>query len=163
MLKIVYELARDNAALVLTIAAVCWYIWDYRPLKRMVWRLARLLEAVKSEVEILIKRRILVTEGPAVLTDYGKELAEKVTAEAIAKEYYGRVPTKESATDYSVQETSLKFATEQLPRLISKAQMKLIDDVAFNAGVKRSKILKIIGIVMRDRLLEGRRKGEGSK
>ena len=114
------------------------------------------MNEVRQDIKEILKRLSpppeLASSSPLTLTDFGQELAEGVGAKEIAKSLAPRVRDDVSGMDpYSVQEHCLTFLTSEYqppPDINSR-----INQVAYDRGVKREQVLRVIAIELRDLLI----------
>ena len=115
------------------------------------------MKEVRKDIKEILKRLPshppeLTSSSPLTLTDFGQELAEGVGAKEIAEGLVPRVREDVSGMDpYSVQEYCLTFLTSQYE---PPPEINLrINQVAYDRGVKREQVLRVIAIELRDLLI----------
>lgn len=112
-------------------------------------------------VNILNTKYSLVTqnESPVSLTKLGKEIGDNVDAEGIASNYIERYkaehPGWKNMNAYRIQQTCFEFCVEdKLGSLLSEQEQKTLEDDAYQRGIELSNTFRVIGIVMRDKVLK---------
>ncbi len=105
-----------------------------------------------SEKEVCILRH-----SPSRLTDMGKDIATKIGADNLLAKHWEYLKGKVNATDpnsnYDTEIASLEVAQE-MDVVLSKDEKSTIKAEAFNRGIPYEEILSIIGVMLRDKLLE---------
>lgn len=100
------------------------------------------------------------SQSPIALTDKGRETAQGLNAAELLAAHYPRLQqtVTEAAPQnaYDIQQAAFKAAREQLPGLLSSADINKLKDTAFANGVLFEDILSIFGVLLRDRLLDER-------
>ena len=96
------------------------------------------------------------TKSPIGLTDFGKEISGDVGASAIVDKLFdAMIDLTKAQTPYQIQETCFEFVKKKL--LEEKPELKeVIESCSFNRGLEVHKVLRVIGIVLRDRILKHR-------
>lgn len=125
--------------------------------------LSKLLIKLTSRVENLEggSKNVTQSSSPISLTDYGQNLSEIVGAKAIAQNYAGRVEFGLLASEYHIQEVCSQFAEEQLLDNLTPDERSFLETIAYQEGIDIKKILRVIGIEMRDFFLAQRKKEAG--
>lgn len=98
-------------------------------------------------------RKVIGSESPLRLTDFGKEIAEKLDAdhmagrlaEIIKEDVKGKEP-------YDIQEFSFNYVQDDAH--YSDEDRRFIRNVAYEKGVSENQVREVIGIELRDKLLE---------
>ena len=121
----------------------------------------RLDELFKLFTEFLFNRQeITKSTSPLTLTDYGKELSEKVNAGEIVEQFADYLFKKvKGRNEYQIQEICFEFAKlELLEKLKANdpQEFEEISKIAFNEGIELSKVTRVIGLELRDRMFEMR-------
>ena len=92
------------------------------------------------------------------LTEFGKELSEKVNAGEIVKRYADELIVEvKGMKEYQIQEFCFNFAKEDLlVKLTENAfeDFERIANVAFSEGMEIDQVTQVIGLELRDYLLE---------
>lgn len=98
------------------------------------------------------------TESPVSLTEIGKEINDSIDAERIASNYIKYYKKEHSGWQdmnaYHTQETCFEFCSKKLISLLSEQEKKPLEDEAYQRGIDISNIFRVIGIVMRDKMLK---------
>ena len=113
------------------------------------------MEEIRKDIkEILTRLPPVEATGasPVRLTEFGKSISEDVGAQDVAKRLAPEVRKQVREMDpYQVQEHCLEFMTVKhapAPELDS-----LINKVAYERGVKREQVLRVIALELRDLLI----------
>ena len=98
------------------------------------------------------------SSSPLSLTDTGKEIAEKIKADAIILKYISRlnkdVEVNNPKNAYDVQEISMSVVSEKLLAMLSEEELNLVKQEAFNRGLRIEDVMSVLGILLRNRILE---------
>lgn len=98
------------------------------------------------------------SSSPITLTPLGKEIAAQIKAEEWIGSYAAeRLSYVEGMTPYRIQEDAFRFAEEELLSRLAKDNKDLFIDIercAFERGIDVGQVMKAVGVVLRDRLLE---------
>jgi len=100
-----------------------------------------------------VSRKVIGSDSPLRLTDFGKEIAEKLNAdhwadqlaETVKEEVKGKEP-------YNIQEFSFKYVQDD--DHYSDEDRQFIRNVAYEKGVSENQVREVIGIELKDKLLE---------
>lgn len=102
------------------------------------------------------------TESPERLTEYGAELAGKIDARKIVDKYADAVYREtENMNAYQVQQHCFVFCRDPLMNDLEKvdrAYFDKISNLAFEEGLHLAEISYVLGLEMRDRVLQMREK-----
>ena len=95
--------------------------------------------------------------SPVVLTEYGKDLYQKIDAEKIVNKYADRLLQEtKNMNAYEVQEHCFGFCKEKLLGELKhqdEVSFEKISAVAYEEGIELEKITRVIGISLRDQVL----------
>jgi phosphopantetheinyl transferase (holo-ACP synthase) len=117
-------------------------------------------EDVKMLVEKIVGNALLQAKSPITLSDKGKLVAEEIEAEKIFAAHSNELIKKveeempANALAYDIQEAAFKVAQSELPKLITKKEMAIIKDSAFNRGDNILMMWPIFGVILRDKILK---------
>lgn len=122
--------------------------------------LSKLIIALTERVNNLdVGKRVVETASPIALTDYGRGLSELVRAKELASKYINEVALSlDDANEYQIQEACAVFAENQLLNNLKADERAFLEMIAYQDGIEISKITRVIGVEMRDLLLEKRAK-----
>jgi hypothetical protein len=113
------------------------------------------LRKIRERIDLIFDRLPVPTEktsSPLTLTDFGQSIAQDVGAQEVAKRLAQGIREKTRGMDpYEVQEHCLDFMTAQYKP--EHELDSLINKVAYDRGVKREQVLRVIAIELRDQLL----------
>ena len=106
-------------------------------------------------------RSIEKVDSPIALSEYGKELFYLIDAEKIVNQYAEKMYNEtQEMNAYKVQEYCFTYCKEKLMDELEendKEQSEKMALVAFDQGIDMERITRIVGIALRDRVLQ---KGE---
>ena len=141
-------------------------------LEKAVEKVEKAVETLAQKVEHLshkvddVYRRVMddsfrsveKVDSPIALSDYGKELFDLIDAGKIVDVYAEKIynETQEMNT-YKVQEYCFTYCKEKLMEELEandKEQSEKMAFVAFDQGINMEKIMRVVGIALRDRVLQ---------
>ena len=129
-------------------------------LKSDVGDLKEDISAIKSFVETLktLLRPLfdISTASPLKLTDSGEKTAKSIHAYQLAEKYGDRVSLEKDANAYQIQQACFAFSEKELLSQLDKNERQHLEKQAFEQGTNVAHFLKIIGILIRDRVLQSR-------
>ncbi|MDE0145575.1 MAG: hypothetical protein OXI53_12685 [Nitrospira sp.] len=129
------------------------------------------LEKLSQKIEALTKRvdkiyevflelgvgKTLESQSPIRLNDLGKEIANELDLDSLADTHTLLIKAKvESLNPYEIQQLCFRYAQEDLVNELaekSPEQYKAISFAAYKRGIAREDILKIVGVLLRARVL----------
>ena len=101
---------------------------------------------------------VISASSPLNLTDLGKEISKNIGAEEILAKHWQRleeiVLETEPPTTYHLQRECLNAVERHLEPLLSQQELEAVAAEAFKRGLPLSNVLGIIGILLRDKLIE---------
>lgn len=113
------------------------------------------MKEIKKNISDIFERLppVAVASGsPLRLTDLGEKIAERLDAKTIVEGVISEVQAEaEGKGAYQIQELSLKFFLEDYRP--SESIETLIQECAFDNGIDREQVLRVLVVVLRDRLL----------
>ncbi len=95
----------------------------------------------------------LQKQSPAALTESGKQLTDTVGADAIADKYADQAAVPENPNACQMQRACFAFAEQDLLGKLDTETKDKIETEAYEQGIEVDSILRLIGVVLRDRLL----------
>ena len=115
------------------------------------------VEEIQNTLQEIIGPKFAEAKSPTSLNQRGDIVAKKLNAEAFMEKYISKIQIDEKATAYAIQQECFRFASDDLPNLITKDEMQLIEETAFTEGAKKETIFRVVlGIVLRDKVLNTR-------
>ncbi len=142
----------------------------------ITWRVAWNIRGWKSETDNELKqlnkqvdglrkfmfstfgRPIDVSTSPIALSEYGKELSQGVDAPSLATRYAERLKGNVGDKNaYQIQELCFEYAKTKILKDIEAhdaERFNTLTTYAFEEGIDTDKIMRVIGILMRDILLK---------
>ena len=125
-------------------------------LKHAVEELKNTIKSIDTKLSKLLRLYpdpAIEGSSPLKLTELGERVSDKIGAPDIAIGIARVVSEKVvSMSDYEIQEFAKEYAQSQFePTSIQSAEL---DDCAFQEGIPRDSVLSVIGIELRDRLIE---------
>ena len=126
--------------------------------------LSKNLDALSKKVDDLYSiiiskfgRSVEQADSPVTVTDYGKDLSGRINAEAVVDVYADNLYEETKGMNaYQVQEHCFIFCKEKLLNDLEKKDKAKFDNlsaVAFDEGIEIEKLMRIVGILLRDRVL----------
>ena len=110
------------------------------------------MKDIRKKIDEILERlppRTETAASPIRLTDFGLRISEQVRATELARELAHRLRARvEGLEDYDIQETCLTFVEneyEPIPEVDAR-----IKKVAFDNGLERRQVLRVIGLELRD-------------
>ena len=107
-----------------------------------------------------VSNPLIASRSPIKLTDEGEEVAKEIDAQSIfnrhIKSLINRIDEENPQTAYDIQTVSFRLTSEELPKMLSKEEMAIIKNSAFNRGIQILNIWVIFGIYLRDKILNDR-------
>ena len=111
--------------------------------------------------EFLIER-----DSPLRITDAGKNIATKIDADKLLTKHWEYLKDKVDATNprnaYDIEIASVEVARD-MDVVLSDEDKYIIKEEAYSRGIPHEEILSIIGVMLRDKLLEERESAELKK
>ncbi len=96
--------------------------------------------------------------SPRSLTDYGEKLSQRIDAPSLATRYTDRLRGKVGAMNaWQIQELCFHHAQNEIMKDLQENDASLFDQItmcAYEEGIEPTKIMRVVGIVMRDILLK---------
>ena len=135
-------------------------------------KIETIVSEIKKDLETLTKRvdkiyevfferglgKTLESQSPIKLNQLGREIADELDLDSIADIHTLALKAQaENLNPYEIQQLCFRYAQNDLAdELQDKApeQFKAISLTAFNKGIPREDVLKIIGVLLRDRILK---------
>ena len=118
------------------------------------------VKSIPEKLDIIIallqpkERRTENTSSPISLTEIGQSIAENVNARNLAKKYAAKLITPDMKNAYDIQEACLQFSKHDLPDMLNDDEKDVIKTEAFDRGMDVSRIYRVIGLAIRDAILE---------
>lgn len=118
------------------------------------------IKEVRNDIKEILKRLpmpVTSKSSPIQLTDFGRTVSECLRAGEIADQLAVQLKEKmQGLSAYDVQEECLRYVNNlyEPPKHIEDR----IKDCAYQNGVKRSEVLRVLAVELRDRLLAEREK-----
>ena len=101
---------------------------------------------------------VISASSPLTLADLGKEISKNIGAEEILAKHWQRLEEivlgAEPPTTYHLQRECLNAVERHLEPLLSQQELEAVAAEAFQRGLHLSNVLGIIGILLRDKLIE---------
>ncbi|MFA4975836.1 MAG: hypothetical protein WC853_13910 [Thermodesulfovibrionales bacterium] len=103
-------------------------------------------------------KRTVAALSPITLTEVGKEIKEKIKADAILEKHFLKL-TKEIEQEktenaYDIQMASMKIAKEKMLTLLNEEELLAVKQEAYNRGLIVEDIMSVLGVLLRDRILK---------
>jgi hypothetical protein len=81
-----------------------------------------------------------------------------VDARKLARTYLGGVGVRGDFNEYRIQERCTEFAEQELLAILAPDERAFLEMISYQEGIDISKVMRVIGIEMRDLFLEQRTK-----
>ncbi len=123
-------------------------------------KLVYLTRRIDALYDFLINRSgraVDISSSPLSLSDYGEQISQAVDAPSLAESYAKRLQAQSADMNpYQIQELCFDFSRDNLLHDLKEhdnANYDKLTRCAFKEGIEVEKILRVIGILMRDILL----------
>lgn len=119
--------------------------------------ISSLAEEIRADIKKILSRLPpvpIAAESPLRLTDFGNQIAEDIKAGEWADQLYASGKLQKEVvgkSPYEIQEFCLNFAQSKLE--YDDTQLDLLRRCAFDNGIEIDTVKRVLGIVLRDRLL----------
>lgn len=119
------------------------------------------LAYLKGNIEIFRSSggNLIQAHSPLSLTEEGKKVAAELKADAVISRSWDRIKRDIEASGkvnaYDIQEYCIETASVDPEKFLDKEAIDSIKDFAYNNGKPLQLYLRVIGILIRDRYLEG--------
>ena len=127
-------------------------------LKKEMQRFARFVDRWEPILIMNFEKSMESHKSPINLTDYGEEVSQVIDAESLATEYSAQLKAKlEGKSAYEIQEYCFNYAKDEMLADIKNnhpEQYKALTDYAYKEGKEVKKIMRVMGIVLRNKLLD---------
>lgn len=98
--------------------------------------------------------------SPISLTEIGAQTATSINAESLLIKYYIRLKKIVDKSDpqnaYDIQNIAMSITKEKLIEFMTASEINIIKDSAYKNGVIVEDILSILGVMLRDKILDER-------
>jgi hypothetical protein len=108
------------------------------------------------------KQEELKGKSPISLTEKGLALSKAADGKRLAEKYKSKIKLSVSASNYEVQETCLAFAEFDFRDTLEEQEKTDLENLAYQRGISIERVLRVIGIEMRDLILAERENNETS-
>lgn len=119
--------------------------------------ISNLADEIRADIKKILSRLppVPIAAGsPLRLTDFGKQIADQIKAEEWSEQLCASGELKkevEGRSPYEIQEFSLELAQSKLE--YTDTELALLQRCAFDNGIEVEAVKRVLGIVLRDRLL----------
>ncbi|MBL6761392.1 MAG: hypothetical protein ISQ19_01705 [PS1 clade bacterium] len=128
------------------------------------FRLSDLIDMVNERVESLANRVGEIDGGqeevedhsPRALTEKGRILSKAVNAKDLATKYRSHLGSVNTKQAYDIQEACLAFAELDMLEALDDEDSRAVKKYAYENGKSVERVLRVIGIEMRDMILAQR-------
>ncbi len=151
---------------IVTIATIIYNKGEWKgtvnaTLKELAQKIEALTKRVDKIYEVFFERafgKTLESHSPLKLNELGREIADKLSLDSLADTHTLFLKAKAANLGpYEIQQLCFRYAQEDLVNeLLEKSpeQFEAISLMAFNKGIPREDVLKIVGVLLRDRILK---------
>ncbi len=116
------------------------------------------LAEIREDVKNILKRippSTVASESPLRLTDFGQDISEQLDAKTWARRTAAQLRNEvEGKQDFEVQEFCFDYVGTQFKP--DDEQGRKVGKIAYEHGIDREQVLKVLTIELRDALLEMR-------
>ena len=129
-------------------------------LERTTAILERTTASVSKQITGLSGRQYTEASSPMSLNNRGKELSKEMDAAKIASRYRTKLVDKakdENGGPYQIQENCFDCAADEILKDLKEKDKKTyrhLTDIAYNEGVQIEVLMRIVGLVLRDQVLQ---------
>ncbi len=135
-------------------------------LKTLEENLTKFMEEMREDVKKIfhaLPQDTTKMSSPITLTDLGKQIAEEIKAKEVVEDRAETFISRASdMPPYEIQEMCFKYAEDELindPNIREEYQFPLdvrVKTSAYKHGLEVSQVLKVIGVLLRDKVLEAK-------
>lgn len=133
---------------------------DLEPVREHTKSLAKAAELIPKIYGMLLNHYgtdIFKATSPVSLTDYGKSLSQEIDAQFLVEKYKEEIK-KETANmnAYEIQQYCFDFAENKVLDDLKKTEVERfnkITELAYQQGVDVEKIMRVLGLELRDSIL----------
>lgn len=148
--------------LVITLGTIMWKIGKWSSstdtrLDKLEESVERLEKSILASLKDLLKpivsslyKEVAVSKSPVGLTDYGEKLSLQVNAAEFVRKHAANVETRDDMNAYQIQEACFAYVDNDFLEKVSPEERDQLENIAFDEGIEVGKILKVIGIELRD-------------
>ena len=117
-------------------------------------------ESISRQIAGIGGRQYTEASSPMSLNNRGKELSKEMDAARIASKYKAKLVDKardEDGGPYQIQESCFDCAAKEILKDLEekdKETFRHLTDIAYNEGVQIEIIMRIVGLVLRDQVLQ---------
>lgn len=126
--------------------------------EKLVERYIKKTDEIYTVIVGRFGRPVDQSTSPVTLTEYGTELSEKIDAQKIVDAYADALYREaENMNAYEVQEHCFAFCNSRLLDDLKKtdrAHFDKISNIAFEDGIQMEKLTRVLGLELRDRILQ---------
>ncbi len=129
-------------------------------LERTTAILERTTASVSKQIAGLSGQQYTEASSPMSLNSRGKELSKEMDAARIASRYRAKLVDKakdENGGPYQIQESCFDCAADEILKDLEekdKTTYRHLTDIAYNEGVQIEVLMRIVGLVLRDQVLQ---------
>ena len=115
-------------------------------------------DTVYNKIKVRLASKFMEANSPISLNDRGKKLSKTIDASDIASKYQEKLVRKaKNKSPYQIQQSCFDFATSEILEDLEKEdneKYKFLTDVAYDEGVEVEELMQIVGLVLRDQVLQ---------
>jgi len=135
-------------------------------LTRRVDGLTQRVDGLTERVDGLTDSPYARNSSPVSLNEAGKQLSEKMDADSIADKYTDRLSKRaieQNMNAYQIQQSCFRFSANEILKDLEtdKERYDQLSEVAYTEGVRLENLMRILGLVLRDRVLEAVNESHG--
>ena len=95
-------------------------------------------------------KEVVAGASPLALTDYGAKISELIGGQDFAERYVDKIELPTDANEYVIQKACQDYAKGELFSSLGEQEKNKLEKIAFDEGIELEKVLRVIGIEMRD-------------
>lgn len=122
--------------------------------------LKRRVTYLADRLKNLDEREEVEGHSPLALTEKGRILSKAVNAKDLATKYRSHLGSVNTKQAYDIQEACLTFAAFDMLEALDDEDSRAVKKYAYDKGISVERVLRVIGIEMRDMILAQRENNE---
>lgn len=119
------------------------------------------IEEIRADIKKIladIPPRMMTSQSPIKLSELGSKIAEEIQIDTWVSEWAESLLERvKNKSPYEIQEFCFQYAQEEFPAELKKEPNSIYDQLelaAFQNGLQLTHILEVVGVVLRDKVLE---------
>ena len=121
------------------------------------------IDSIENKLDLIFDwvtpKRVAKEQSPLNLTSFGNKIKKEIKGDLIVEKYKSKISVmfdknNSENNPYDIQQKSRRIAEDELPKLLSKKDLETIKGTAFNEGIPVFQVYKVLGLLIRDFILE---------